>query len=286
MNSNSNITDSAFIADLTIRSPVSGRCDNDLTAEVEAKHKLSGGGRWVKAIYSKEHLAEVRTIIYRIRENFIRYSLPWRAGQSIITSTAYPKFIADHNRLVNEAEKAFDKLRDQFDAILSDAAQRLNGTFDRRDYPATAEAFRSQFGVELELDPLPSPDRLPNDLREKAEFALGKRIRAARSALLERLSEALRGVAEVLADRKKIFRNSTIEAARQALADADALNVGNDPDIARAVSNARQSLDQFLAEGKEDELRHEPQVRVTAASEALKAVNAFEQIAASIAASK
>jgi len=62
--------------------------------------------------------------------------------------------------------------------------------------------------------------------------------------------------------------------------------VGNDPDIARAVSNARQSLDSFLAEGKEDELRHEPQVRVTAASEALKAVNAFEQIAASIAASK
>ena len=58
MNSN-NITDSAFIADLTVRSPVSGRCDNDLTAEVEAKHKLSGGGRWVKAIYSKEHLAEV-----------------------------------------------------------------------------------------------------------------------------------------------------------------------------------------------------------------------------------
>jgi hypothetical protein len=93
-------------------------------------------------------------------------------------------------------------------------------------------------------------------------------------------------VAEVLADRKKIFRNSTIEAARQALADADALNVGNDPEIARAVSNARQSLDQFLAEGKEDELRHEPQVRVAVASEALKAVNAFEQIAASIAANK
>lgn len=286
MNSNSNITDSAFIADLTVRSPVSGRCDNDLTAEVEAKHKLSGGGRWVKAIYSKQHLSEVRTIIYRIRENFIRYSLPWRVGQSIITSTAYPRFIADHNRLVNEAEKAFDKLRDQFDAILSDAAQRLNGTFDRSDYPDSADQFRSQFGVELELDPLPSPDRLPDDLRDKAEFALGKRIRAARSALLERLSEALRGVAEVLADRKKIFRNSTIEAARQSLADADALNVGNDPEIARAVSNARQSLDSFLAEGKEDELRHEPQVRVTAASEALKAVNAFEQIAASIAAGK
>jgi hypothetical protein len=104
-------------------------------------------------------------------------------------------------------------------------------------------------------------------------------VNGAHEALVTRLAESLARLGDTLKDHEKVFRDSTITQARRALADADALNVGGNPEITKAVASARDGLEKYLAEGKEDELRDQPAVRELVAVTATKAVSQFEQLA-------
>ena len=277
--------ESAVLVDLTIHSPVTARTDKKVTASVESIHKLTNGGRWVKAIYDPKAFSDLRSVDYEIREHFTNSTLPFRKGcESIITGELLPVFLEQHRKLTAKRDKIADKLAEKFDELIEDSRKRLNGTWRAEDYPSSKEQFRAQFEVELGTLPLPRIGDLKDPiLRKNAERAVEVRVNSAQQALVQRLAESLKRLGDTLQDGEKIFRNSTITQARTALANADALNLGGDPDIAKAISSARAGLEKFLAEGKEDELRDQPAVRELVASTASKSVREFEGIIQSLA---
>jgi hypothetical protein len=278
---NNTLNKSAVLADLTIHSAVTARTDLKVTASVEADHKTRNAGRWVKNLYDKSFFKEITAVDYEIRELFSQSSLPYRKGsENIVTSQILPIFLEKFRVLVAKREKLADALAKKFSELVDDARTRLNGTFKPTDYPSTAEAFRSQFAVSLDISPLPRLDDLEDPiLRANAERALATRVNGAHEALVTRLAESLSRLGDTLRDHEKIFRDSTITQARRALADADALNVGGNPEITKAVASARDGLEKYLSEGKENELRDQPAVRELVAVTASKAVSQFEQLA-------
>ena len=281
----SRLHESAVLVDLTIHSPVTARTDKRVTESVESLHKLNNGGRWVKSLYDPNAFKELRSVDFELREHFSNSTLPFRKGcENIITGDILPTFLEQHRKLVLKREKITDQLVSQFDQLIEDARKRLNGTWRAEDYPATKEQFRSQFEVELDTLPLPRIDDLKDPiLRKNAERAVESRINSAQQALVHRLAESLKRLGDTLQDGEKVFRNSTITQARTALVNAEALNLGGDPEIAKAVSSARAGLEKYLEAGKEDELRDQPAVRELVASTATKAVRDFEAIAQSLA---
>jgi hypothetical protein len=278
---NNTLNKSAVLADLTIHSAVTARTDLKVTASVEKDHKTLNAGRWVKNLYDKRFFKEILAVDYEIRELFSQSSLPYRKGsENIITSQLLPIFLEKFRLLVAKRDKLADALAKRFSELVDDARSRLNGTFKPADYPVTAEAFRNQFSVSLDISPIPRLDDLEDPiLRANAERALATRVNGAHEALVTRLAESLARLGDTLKDHEKVFRDSTITQARRALADADALNVGGNPEITKAVASARDGLEKYLAEGKEDELRDQPAVRELVAVTATKAVSQFEQLA-------
>jgi hypothetical protein len=238
----------ARLVDLSIRRFIGGRQDRKATSEVEANHSISAGqgGRFVKALIRPDYLKSVNQVASRIRENFYKFTLPWRGESRVLPISQFQAFTEAHNRLVDEFNRLADDFCARYDEIRNEAEVRLNGLFNADEYPSSSSDFRSRFEVTFDAEAFPRETDL-NDprLQARAQQAISARLADAHKQLLDRVADVVAHFGRTLANPKAIFRDSTITAISETIEEAEALNFTGNAEIAQALSDARKTLVAF-----------------------------------------
>jgi hypothetical protein len=133
--------------------------DNEISNEVIAdKNATSGTAKVTKMLLAGD--ARHKAVInqrQRMSAWAKRVTYPFAADLNLLPMARYSAFRAEFDRLKAEFDKLVDEFIEGFDDSLSNAAFRLNGMFDRADYP-TASELRSKFRVELVVTDVPAGD--------------------------------------------------------------------------------------------------------------------------------
>jgi hypothetical protein len=82
-------------------------------------------------------------------------------------------------------------------------------------------------------------------LQARAQQAISARLADAHRQLLDRVADVVAHFGRTLANPKAIFRDSTITAISETIAEAEALNFTGNAEIAQALSDARKTLVAF-----------------------------------------
>ena len=142
-------------------------------------------------------------------------------------------------------ETAVDEFVVKYDDIVEDSKRKLNGTFNPNRYPSS-ESIRSRFQMLCDFMPLPDNDRLKQDLQEEMEDLFADRLRDAGRALRDRLVDKLHHLADKCASAGgesagKFYTSNVTNVLDLCEAIPDML-VGDDPELMRAVSDAKAML--------------------------------------------
>lgn len=162
------------------------------------------------------------------------------------------------SRHISVANQAVDDLIAQWPAIIAKEREDLNGDFDPDNYPESAEALRTAFAFELEIEPMPDPSqfRLIRELTETEREAMAQRleaqIQAARANMqaetARRTLDLIKEVSETLGDPDKPIvdsdgRKGCIPKLREHLERLPDLNIEGDDQLANLRSEVLASLD-------------------------------------------
>lgn len=133
--------------------------DNEISNEVIAdKNATSGTAKVTKMLLAGDprHKAVVNQR-QRMTAWAKRVTFPFAANLDLLPIARYPSFRAEFDTMKAEFDRLVDEFIDGFDESLSNAAFRLNGMFDRSDYPSQSE-LKHMFRVELVVTDVPAGD--------------------------------------------------------------------------------------------------------------------------------
>lgn len=150
------------------------------------------------------------------------------------------------------------------------------------DYPDRWKAAQA-FNLEWYCDPVPDSGDfrvdIPDHVKQRTRDRLDMAVEAVRTDLLKRLLDPLHAAAEKLAvpigEKGAIFRDTLITNMRDAVEQARALNVGNDPDIADLVND----IEAMMSGKQPDALRTQQGAREEAVSQIRAITNRFKPLA-------
>lgn len=281
------VTQTAMLCGLTVRTWAARRLDRQVSAEVNAD---KGAARDVakvhKALLANEALAAVMAAANAARAEHYKRTLPWSdAGPRILSAAGYLDFEA----AMKPHKAAFDAAVADFLASYPDSvaeAQRTHGAlFDAADYPTVADLASRFF---LGWRHLPMPDA--RDFRVQVSAEAAEAIRAGitadvRDAMAAATRDVFGRVAETVghmaarlreyrpadgpgARASGVFRDSLVENVRELAALLPTLNVTGDPVLAD-LSTRLFGLCQWDAA----ELRTDDAARATVAREAQSIVD-------------
>lgn len=276
------ITTRAMLARVTIRSWGGRALDRKVTEEVAEQHGVStNAGRYNKQLVPKARLEPIAKAAGALRMYHYEHTLPWMDdGGRILPAAAFETYRAGMLGLKDGFDSAVEKFLADWPAIMEEAKAELGSLFRPGDYPTDPG---SLFGVRLGTMPMPSADDFRVSLGDQDVTAIKRQIEEdAQAALKAAVADTvgrIRTVVGAMSERLRayrvnpdtgkqegVFRDSLVGNVRDLVAILPALNLTNDPVIARAISEM-STLCAYEAE----ELRTHPGKR----SETLAAADAI-----------
>lgn len=239
--SNTSISTSAVLADLTIRVWTASKKDKKNTAKVTSdNHADANAARVYKSLFVKvPEYDKIKSYAAESRTALKKYSLPWSdAGIRLLPTTNVWDCKAEFNKRQAEYYALVDDFVQKYPSLLATQAFRLNGLFNREDYP-TADEVRAKFEMTLNLSPLPEsgdfrldiPREAQEELRQEYEAQFGDRVAEAMAQVREELYEGIAHLHERLGydgDKKRVFRDTTVSNVIDMLSRVKALNITQD----------------------------------------------------------
>lgn len=288
---NTGLQTKSLLVNLNIGQWSGRKHDKKVTREVEEAHNAQSGeaGRFNKMLTSKEFLAGTMKAAGAARQYLYEQTLPWGDnGDRLLPSANYFDFVAGLSRMQNDFNNAVDIAEQEFEDELTKAAVRLNGLFDRKDYPSKAE-FRSKFYFNVSFMPIPDVQdfRLDitetevNVLRKTIETEMNNRLAASMADIWERIGEQLTHMKERLTatakdkdgtEKPATFRDSLFSNLADIISLLPKLNITNSPE----VNEVCEDLKGLLIDP--DKVRESAQIRSRKAQEVndiLKKFDAF-----------
>ena len=133
--------------------------DNEISNEVIAeKNATSGTAKVTKMLLAgDERHRAISNHRQRMTAWAKRVTFPFAANLDLLPIARYPSFRAEFDVLKAEFDRLVEEFIAGFDESLSNAAFRLNGMFDRSDYPSQSE-LRHMFRMELVVTDVPAGD--------------------------------------------------------------------------------------------------------------------------------
>lgn len=199
-----------------------------------------------------------------------------------------PRFQAYADRM-NDHAAAIDKAAQD---VVANWSQLVHADIQRRqttgqkqisidEYPTQDQAAQA-FGIQWRVAPVPQDSdfrvQVPEYVKQRQRESLQRAVDGVRVDLLKRMLEPVRRAAEKLAvpigEDGSVFRDSLVGNLKDALAQAQHLNISGDPDIAAAVTELRQTLMEDV--GTAESLRLQQEKRTQAASKLSKLADTFE----------
>jgi hypothetical protein len=230
----------------------------------------------------KETLKPIQTAAGAVRLHFYAKTLPWKDnGDRLLTRKMYMQFIEEHEGLKSQFDDEVEHfLKKSYLAARDQAEFRMGELFDRDDYP-TPKQLKNRFYINMDVDAVTEAGDFRVDLdkehlsaeRQKMEQAMEQRIARAMGDLWGRLSDTLGHFAERTKGDKK-FKAATIHNLEEIVDMLPALNVTNDPDLARITKDIKNTVIGY----KPEEIREDKKVRKEVSGEAKRIMDEMRGI--------
>lgn len=251
------LSERAFMVSLQIRMPefrkAAKREARDLDSQTGAARGTYSAS---KALLASGALDKMRNISNKARKDVDVRSLPWlRNGVNILPTELYMETVA----IVSEAERQFwaiyqNDFRPSYPDLVQEAQARLNGAFDRSEYPSLRR-LDHKFGWDWLVLPMPETGDWRARLSADEEQAIIEREAAKADAALDasavkelyaRLHDVVAtlktGLSEYTGKREGSFRDTLVTNIERLLDRMPALNVTDDAGLAAMAADVRAML--------------------------------------------
>lgn len=255
---NVSISERAMLANINIRQWSGRRLDRNITEQINRDHGAdSDAGRYNKLLVAKSHIAPIHNAASSARKAFYWHTSPWLdSGQRILPAMGYDAFMAESNKWRLAHEKAVAEFIADYDSIVDESRQRLNGMFKESDYP-TRDEMADLFSFHVGILPMPSAADFrverndSNAIKTQIERATSDAIANAQSDTCQRLIDCVGNLASKLnaynpdaesRGDKHIFRDTLIENLDSLVEILPGLNIANDPNLAKIIECTKAHL--------------------------------------------
>lgn len=235
--------------------------DQTATVQVEVVNGVSKAGRFNK------HLLKDSTRYKRVQQKFnelydyhVKHTVPWLDdGIRMLPADLYFDYTSEIRRIEGEAFADLADLVAHWQAEVQADAVRLGPLFNPADYPAD---IASKFGIDIQFMPVPSANDFRVAISPDDQASLDNAIREAEAEvsryIVEQLLAPLKRMAEKLSvpigENGSIFRDSLVENVIEVTDRLPRLNINDDPEISRAISEVRQVVGKYAGSAM-DQLR-------------------------------
>lgn len=283
----------ALLVNISISQWSGRKHDKKVTREVEEAHNAQTGeaGRFNKMLTSKDFLAGTNRTANAFRQYLYEQTLPWGDnGDRLLPSANYFDFLAGAVKYENDFNDEVNKAVDLFDEELMKAQVRLNGLFNRSDYPNKVE-FKSKFSCKVCFMQLPDisdfridlKDTEVNVLRQSIESEMNNRLTESVTNIWERIQKQLEHMKErftgttvrTLKDGTKEekpaeFKDSLFENLKDLIELLPKLNITNSP----AINDICEAMKGLIIDP--EKVRQSTMIRSRKAEEVNDILNKFD----------
>jgi len=232
-----NITEKAMLVSLSIRQWTARKYDRKITEEVNHTHQAKDAGRFNKLLIEKKRLSPIQACANKIRIFHYNNTLAWAdEGDRLLPVANFFEYAQEINKLKDEFESAVADFIGDYDLIVQEAKNNLNGLFNPLDYPID---IRDRFGISFSFMPVPDSadfrvsvskeilDEMKNTLNQEVD----NRLNRATESLRHKIKDHLIYMRDKLSDPNGIFRDSLFGNLEGLIDLAPKLNVVNDQRI-------------------------------------------------------
>ena len=283
------LANKAVLSSLNISEWTARKLDRKVTAETNQRYKAADNAGWYnKLLIDDETLDEIHSIVSEARNLHAKQTQPWiDKGPRVLSNKLIAKHTADFQILRQRFETAADAFSDKYPRLLRDAPKRLNGMFDRDDFP-DPDKVRGMFKMKLDLMPCPDEGDFRVSIGEEqlADFreSMDDAHKRQQQDTKERLTAIIGNMATRLREYGKVddgeessdgrqkgkragaFRDSLVGNVRELAELADAFNLDDDPKLTKIIEDVQASL----CAHEPDELREDAKLRARTAKSADK----------------
>jgi hypothetical protein len=236
------------------------KLDRRVTEETNRKyHAAEDAGRYNKLLIEAKRLAKINSLVSSAR--ILHYSLtrPWAdEGPRILPNKLYEKFAKEFRELKREFDKAADEFCRDYPQYVTERAKKLNGLFDKNDYPKASE-IRSKFRLDLTILPFPDAadfrsdldDDTVDDIRREIAETSERVVDDAMKHTARQIVDTVGHMAEKLKEYKsektgikgrKFFLDSLVDNVRELADLLPAFNLTDDPKLAKITQRIAKEL--------------------------------------------
>jgi hypothetical protein len=219
-----------------------------MVAEYSNNHQTDGAMHSAHTrLIHRKYVDPIQKLETKIRQWVETMTLPWEdRGNRLLPAAnvqAFQETLAKHRI---HWDHAIDDFVGEWDEVVADARQRLNGDFRPSAYPS-ADEVRGRFRMLTTFMPLPDNHRLVADIRDQMEEVFAERLADASVDLRRRLVDKLHHLAtrcEASASGEKTkFYETNVSNILDLCDMLPRMFIGDDPDLEQAIRDARKMLD-------------------------------------------
>lgn len=274
------LQDSSIVVILALSQWTARKLDRKITDEVNEQHNASSdAGRYNKLLVDKTYLDPIVKIANRARTFHYENTLCWGDnGDRLLPAENYFPYVTAMGKMKREFESAVEAFLKNYNKVMANAKERLNGMFNEKDYPSKLE-IESKFGFKTDFMPVPDTDfRVKlnkaevDKLKKELEGEMTNRLTAAVGNIWERIHDQLSKMKAKLSDKDSIFRDSLFGNLQELIELLPKLNITKDVNIAKICNEMKALV------VSPDEVRNNDSVRSKKAKEVndvLKKFGAF-----------
>lgn len=258
----------AMLVNLNVSCWGATKKDSKASAEVCDQHGTDRGqAKVVKDLLPKGALDKVVAAAGRIRREHRRLTLPWTVeGYGLLPSAMFDMYTDNMRALRIQFDAEVEELERNYPNYLAAAELKLNGMFNRADYPSRVS---DKFNVAIHFCPVPQASdfrvqmldqdaaAIKEGIEESVRSALSESVNDLRDRIVEvigHMAERLRAynVEETIVHKngRKVtqtkttgkFHDTLVENVRDLLAILPALNVTGDARIAGVIEDTKKLL--------------------------------------------
>ena len=185
-------------------------------------------GSFVKQSIPAEYLKAIQSNINDFRVFLYFNTLPWtHKGDLLLSTDLYKKVMDKQRECFLNHEMLVSEFIENYEIYKVDAERRLNGLFNRSDYPPISK-IKQKFNWDIDFQPVPAAGNFKVDLTEAEVNEIASKIalnnstavKNAMSSVWQRVFDAIKALSEKMkesrtdktgAEVSPIFRNSIIE---------------------------------------------------------------------------
>lgn len=244
------IQNQAMLANLTIHQWTARKHDRKATREVDQAHGASEAGRYNKLLVDKEALQPVQSAAAALRELHYTLTLPWGDnGDRLLPSTLFENYTSQVRTAREKYMAAVRQFVAEYPGLIQSARKRLGTLYEPGDYPSVSQ-IEERFGARVGFSPVASAEDFRVDvgaenvaeIRAEITKQAEARLQEAVSACWTRVREVVERYALRMSDEKGRVYDSMVDNARDLVKLLPALNLTNDPELARVAMEIEQRL--------------------------------------------